>query len=517
MTFIMSRSLSRAVFGYEISNWVSGCCSYVLLHKSIGKTLHDRGARSCTLGLVGAGSIAKLVIHMSAQTARTLIVADSDPEGVNAAALERAFARENLKISRVTDPRELLTRLERDDIEVLFLAVTFGREEPNLVHELARRFSDVPVVVMADEADRVELGRYVSAGASDFVRLPIDDEEAVFTLRKLRSLPERSVLEDAPPPPDSSGVISRSAKMREVFTLVDRVAAGTSTVMIRGESGTGKEVVARRIHQKSPRCNGPFVKVHCAALPEQILESELFGYERGAFTGASARKPGRVELAEGGTLFLDEIGDISAVVQVKLLRLLQDREYERLGGTHTLKADVRFLSATHRNLEKMVKMREFREDLYYRLNVVRVALPSLRDRREDIAPMARYFAAQAAAANCKTLHLDEAALPALEAASWRGNVRQLQNFIERLVVMSEHERVSREDVESELAREEGTREDENTSDLSVVELNAALRQAERRALEKALKKAAGNRVLAARLLGVSRRTLFYKLRTHGIG
>lgn len=454
---------------------------------------------------------------MSGQTARTLLVADSEPKGLNASALGRALARENLKIARVVAAPALFDQLEKDDVEALFLAAAFGKEEPNLVHELVRRFPDVPIVVMAEESDRAELGRYVSSGAADFVRLPLDDEEAVFTLRKLRSLPERSAAEEAASPPDSSGVISRSAKMREVFALVDRVAAGSSTVMIRGESGTGKEVVARRIHQQSARCKSPFVKVQCAALPEQILESELFGYERGAFTGASARKPGRVELAEGGTLFLDEIGDISAVVQVKLLRLLQDREYERLGGTHTLKADVRFLSATHRNLEKMVKMREFREDLYYRLNVVRVSLPSLRERREDIAPMARHFAAQAAAANCKTMHLEDDALPPLEAASWRGNVRQLQNFIERLVVLSETEHITREDVETELAREDGTLQDETTNDMSVIELNAALRQAERRALEKALKKAAGNRVLAARLLGVSRRTLFYKLRTHGIG
>lgn len=197
-------------------------------------------------------------------------------------------------------------------------------------------------------------------------------------------------------------------------------------------------------------------------------------------------------------------------------RCHQDREYERLGGTQTLKADVRFLSATHRNLEKMVKSREFREDLYYRLNVVRIVLPPLRDRREDIEPMVQHFCAISAAANNRIRSFDDDAIAVFESSPWRGNVRQLQNVVERLVVLSEHPRITRADVVSELAREDGPLQDETTNDISVIELDAAVRAAERRALEKALKKAEGNRVLAAHLLGVSRRTLFYKLRIHGI-
>jgi two-component system, NtrC family, response regulator AtoC len=327
----------------------------------------------------------RLKIRMQGTATHTLLVAD--PDGAAAPLLRAALDAEGVRVEHRTDSRALLHSLQAEEIDAVFLAEALALENPDLIGSLRQGFPDIPLVVMLPATSRAELGRWVSAGAADFVRLPIDAEEAIFTVKKLHFLSQEASHENEPLFAGSAQIVVQSAAMREVFALVARVAPGPSTVMIRGESGTGKEVVARRIHEQSPRKAGPFVKVHCAALPEQILESEVFGYERGAFTGASARKPGRVELAEGGTLFLDEIGDISPVVQVKLLRLLQDREYERLGGTQTLKADVRFLSATHRNLEKMVKTREFREDLYYRLNVVRIVLPALRERREDIAPM----------------------------------------------------------------------------------------------------------------------------------
>jgi two-component system response regulator AtoC len=305
--------------------------------------------------------------------------------------------------------------------------------------------------------------------------------------------------------------------MRHVMQLVEKVAPRGATVMIRGESGTGKEVVARRLHDLSPRAKSPLIKVHCAALPEQILESELFGYERGAFTGAHQRKPGRVELADGGTLFLDEIGEISMSVQVKLLRLLQDREYERLGGTRTLAADVRFITATHRHLERMVKAGTFREDLYYRLNVVRLDLPALRERREDIEPLARHFCRQTSQQTGRNVELSAAALARITRADWRGNVRELQNFIERLVVLTESSLVSEQDIRLEEENSLGIAGNADVSlESSVISLDAALRRAERHALEKALRKSGGNRALAARILGVSRRALFYKLREYDI-
>jgi two-component system response regulator AtoC len=298
-----------------------------------------------------------------------------------------------------------------------------------------------------------------------------------------------------------------------------------ATVLVRGESGTGKELVARLVHDLSQRRSGPFVKVHCAALPDQLLESELFGYERGAFTGAAARKPGRVELSQGGTLFLDEIGDISPQTQVKLLRVLQDRQYERLGGTQTLRADVRFVTATHRDLEAMVRQGTFREDLFYRLNVVTLTVPPLRARRSDIEMLALHFCESLARENGRRAVLFDAdALQLLSEQSWPGNVRELQNFIERVVVLATKPRIGRQDVARELGRGAGAlalAEAEGlapTIDMqqSTLELMHALRKAERRALERALVASGGNKNRAARLLGISRRSLYYKLEEHAL-
>ena len=241
--------------------------------------------------------------------------------------------------------------------------------------------------------------------------------------------------------------------MREVQDLIRRAAGSTATVLIRGESGTGKELAARAIHDNSPRRNAPFVKIQCAALPDTLIESELFGYEKGAFTGAASRKPGRVELAEGGTLFLDEIGDVTPVIQVKLLRLLQDREFERLGGTQTLKSTARFVAATHQPLEELIKTRAFREDLFYRLNVVPIWIPALRARAGDVESLARHFCRQFGEANGRgPLELEPDALALLQQQAWPGNVRELQNFIERLVVLSDGDTLTASDVIRELAR-----------------------------------------------------------------
>lgn len=241
--------------------------------------------------------------------------------------------------------------------------------------------------------------------------------------------------------------------MHEVLTLIQKAAGGNATVLIRGESGTGKELLAKRVHELSQRSAGPFVKVHSAALPEQLLESELFGCEKGAFTGANSRKPGRVELARGGTLFPDEIGDISAATQVKLLRILQEREFERLGGTETLKADVRFVAATHKPLEQMVGRGEFREDPYYRLNVIPIHALPLRERPDDIAALVEHFCKTISRANEKPpVTIDSAGMKILEEYDWPGNVRQLQNFIERLIVPTENPKIPPGVVRREIGR-----------------------------------------------------------------
>jgi two-component system response regulator AtoC len=326
-------------------------------------------------------------------------------------------------------------------------------------------------------------------------------------------------------------IVGNSSAMLAIWALVARVAPSNATVLIGGETGTGKELVARRLHQLSARAGGPFVKVHCAALPDALLESELFGYEKGAFTGATARKAGRVELAQGGTLFLDEIGDVSASTQVKLLRVLQDRQYERLGGTETRRADVRFVAATHRDLLAMVAQGTFREDLYYRLNVVRVVLPPLRERLQDLPELARYFVGLSCRANgLGYVSLTESALEVLTKERWPGNVRQLQNLIERLVVLNDRGSLTAEDVLLEVGEQRGLGAESATGttparaeteppvakEMSEIDLKGAVSKAERRQIEKALFKAKGNRDLAARLLGISLRTLYYKLRVYGL-
>src|SRR6478735_7634269 len=319
----------------------------------------------------------------------TLLVAD--PDSVTAPQLQQLLDPEGIRVAHRRDSQTLLQSLQTEEIDAVFLAHGLAQQDPSLVGILTQRFPNIPLVVMLPATSREEFARWVSAGAADFVRLPLDAEEALFTVKKLHFLSSEAEQEQSSL---ASGVVAQSKAMRDVFALIARVAPGTSTVMIRGESGTGKEVVARRIHEQSRRKNGPFVKVHCAALPEQILESEVFGYERGAFTGAASRKPGRVELAEGGTLFLDEIGDVSPVVQVKLLRLLQDREFERLGGTETMKSTARIVAATHQPLEELIKERKFREDLFYRLNVLPIWIPALRDRAGDVESLARDFCRQ---------------------------------------------------------------------------------------------------------------------------
>jgi two-component system, NtrC family, response regulator AtoC len=410
--------------------------------------------------------------------------------------------------------------------ELVFIDVSteFGMA---LVQTFSEAHPECAVLAVAPAA-QARLGLQAArSGAADFVRYPFESEELSYVVGKVLTGLARSA--DEPPPSrllgHGSKMIAGAPAMNVLLSMLKRAANGTATVLVRGESGSGKELVARQVHDWSPRSAGPFVKVHCAALPDNLLESELFGYERGAFTGATARKPGRVDLAEGGTLFLDEIGDITPTVQVKLLRLLQDRQFERLGGTETLTADVRFVTATHRDLEARVKSGEFREDLFYRLNVVSLWVPPLRERASDIEALALHFCDSAGAANGRVgAMLDADALDLLKSQPWPGNVRQLQNFIERLVVLSENPRISKRDVAAELGRMAtpsmslaaagGFNAAESAPQSTVVELEEAVRKAEKRALEKALKSARGNRSVAARLLGISRRTLYNKLEEH---
>ncbi len=350
----------------------------------------------------------------------------------------------------------------------------------------------------------------IKAGASDYLTKPFRDPDELRhvvrrVLREAEAEARISLLSEELgrrfPPVET---IFLGGKMEEVHRLVREVAPTTATVLVTGPSGTGKELVSRVIHALSPRKEKPFVAVQCSALAETVLESELFGHERGAFTGAVARRKGRFELADGGTVFLDEIGDISPAVQVKLLRVLQERSFERVGGTEPIEVDVRVVAATHRDLKAEVAAGRFREDLYYRLNVFPIVLPPLADRKEAIVPLAEYFAGKFAAAFGKRISGFSAdAVDALRRYPWPGNVRELQNVIERAVILASGE------IDAAHLRLE-------SSDREAIPGEGALRANERETIRKVLAETGGNRTQAARVLGISLRTLQYRIKEYGL-
>jgi two-component system, NtrC family, response regulator AtoC len=442
--------------------------------------------------------------------ANILVVDDDAAMGKVLTAL---LSQAELQSEHASSGAEALTRLEKRPYDLVLTDLRMpGMDGMALLAELARRWPDLPVIMLTAHGNVPLAVEAMKAGAAEFMLKPFDREELVFVVQKVLAGAERAS-NRAPASPTSTQLLGESTAMREVMDLVRRAAPGNATVLLLGESGTGKELVARAIHDASPRKAKPFVKLNCGALPDALLESELFGYEKGAFTGAATRKPGRIELAHEGTLLLDEIGDITLPMQVKLLRVLQEREFERLGGTTTIKVDVRFLAATHRNLPEMVAQGLFREDLFYRLNVVPIRLPPLRARPEDIEPLTKKFAKEHAKAGGKQIELAPDALRLLSRETWPGNVRQLQNFVERLVVLCDPPTISAEDVERELARIAPA---PPSSKEGLVGLDATRKGAEREAIRTALTKAGGNRTVAARILGLSRRGLYYKLDEHGL-
>jgi two-component system response regulator AtoC len=356
-------------------------------------------------------------------------------------------------------------------------------------------------------------------GAYDYLPKPFRPDEVVLTLRKAEER-ERlrqevaSLRAQLAVGPAERGLIAESAPMRQALDLVARVAEHNTTILITGESGTGKEVIARAIHRASPRAGKAFVGINCAAIPEALLESELFGHVRGAFTGASSDKTGLFEAANGGTILLDEIGELPLALQAKLLRVLQESEIRRVGDQKTRRVDARVLAATARNLEAEVRAGRFREDLFYRVNVVVIELPPLREREDDIAPLSRHFAARLAQRLGRPLSLSDDAIAWLEQQPWPGNVRELENAIERAAVLTNHEILNPADLRSEPPTPHSP--DPGEKGVGSGTLRDATERAEREAIVDALRAADGNRRAAAQRLGVSLRTLFYKIDRYGI-
>jgi two-component system, NtrC family, response regulator AtoC len=481
------------------------------------------------LGAIGRG--------MTTQGAAILLV---DPDRASAerlAALLAGSGAQTVSCAKGSEALEILNaRAVHVVVTELALPDMSGLE---LLATLSEGWSGLPVVVMAAGASVTDAVAALKAGAADFVEKPFNAEQISYVVNKALTV-VRNRAPHPPPPPSSAraGILGESSAMRQAYATLKRAAQGTATVLVRGESGTGKELVARAIHEASPRAAQPFLKIDCTALPETLLDSELFGYERGAFTGAVARKPGRVELADKGTLFLDEIGELSPPLQAKLLRLLQDRQFERLGGVKPISVDVRVVAATHRDLDAMIERGQFRLDLFYRLNVIPLWLPPLRARREDIELLATAFCGASAKANGKPdILIDPEGMKLLRSQRWPGNVRQLQNFIERLVVLATESVIRADDIKRELAIQIGFKTQTGTAEALVqaqpaaagptqfaptelgamiLPLDHEMRAAEKLALERALVHCKGNRSLAARLLGVSRSTLYAKLQEHGM-
>jgi len=441
--------------------------------------------------------------------------------------LERALRKAQMQVTSFSNGVGVLECLERDQPDVILSDIRMpGIDGLDLLRQISARYPGLPVIIMTAHSDLDSAVSAFHSGAFEYLPKPFDLDEALAQVnRACRRCREEGREERQPQRgPD---IIGEAPAMQEVFRAIGRLARSNITVLINGESGTGKELVAQALHRHSPRQGRPFIALNMAAIPRDLLESELFGHERGSFTGAQARREGRFEQANGGTLFLDEIGDMPAELQTRLLRVLADGEFYRVGGMAPIRVDVRIIAATHQNLELLVREGRFREDLFHRLNVIRIQLPPLRERREDIPLLMRHFLAQAARElSCEPKALTPEAIERLKRLDWPGNVRQLENTARWLTVMASGSEVHPEDLPPELGAtgasapepgdswEQALRRwarralDEGQGAL----LDEALPAFERILIQVALEHSGGRRQEAARLLGWGRNTLTRKIK-----
>src|SRR5579862_7784988 len=434
--------------------------------------------------------------------------------------LELQLGEEGFQVHSAPDAEtglQLLVR-EKPDLVVTDLRLP-GMSGLEFLQAVKRSNAALPVVVMTAYGTVESAVEAMKVGASNYVTKPFSLSEMRMVIHKeldVRNLREenRSLREALGKRYSHPNIVARSPKMQEVLALVERVAPTNSTVLLGGESGVGKDLIGRAIHEHSQRSAGPFIKINSTAIPENLLESELFGYEKGAFSGATGSKPGKFELADKGTLFLDEIGDVPGAIQVKLLRVLQDREFERLGGTKTHKVDVRLVAATNRDLRAALEEGTFREDLYYRLNVVAIDIPPLRDHKEDIPPLANYFLERYAKESAKNITaITPEAMKRLVEYHWPGNVRELQNIIERGVALSSGTTLDAADIYLD---DPAKRSSAPGSSPYVLPSGVTLEQWEDETIREALRHANGNKSQAARALGLSRNALRYRLSKLGV-
>jgi two-component system, NtrC family, response regulator AtoC len=432
--------------------------------------------------------------------------------------LSEALAAEGYEVIEAADGKEALTAVDEQHPDVMVLDHKMPSPDGMEVLRRIRAKGEIfPIIMLTAHGNVATAVEAMKAGATEYLTKPFDLDELKLSIDKAVRIAELSsevdrLREELDRDWDVDGFIAADPRMVEILSTVEKVAPTNATVMIYGESGTGKELIARAIHRLSPRSAKPFVEVHAGALPETLLESELFGYEKGAFTGAVMAKPGRFEMANGGTLFLDEVGDISLGVQVKLLRVLQERRFERLGGTRSIDVDVRVVAATNRDLQQLITDDLFREDLFYRLNVVPITLPPLRQRQGDVPHLVAHFLDKYQAGN-KTIGNE--AMQALVDYPWPGNIRELENTIERIVILSAGDEVGMEDLPAEVragvapssARTHAFYLPEDGIDLEEVEMDF---------LRQALDRSGGNVSKAARLVGLTPKTLEARVQRLGL-
>jgi two-component system, NtrC family, response regulator AtoC len=442
--------------------------------------------------------------------------------------LAATLSREGYQVEVAEDGEEALIVLERDGADVIVTDLVMPKMDGlSLLRRVVQKHPDVPVIVVTAHGKIDSAVEAMKAGAFDFVTKPFENAELKAIIAKAArqsDLNLRNVVPDAQEERRFTEIIGRGQKMLELQQIINKVADAPSTVLIRGESGTGKELVATALHEKSSRRDGAFIKINCAAIPRELVEAELFGFEKGAFTGAVQSKPGRFELADGGTLFLDEIGEIPIEMQVKLLRAIQESEFERVGGVRTTKVQVRLIAATSRDLSKEIVAGRFREDLYYRLNVVPIELPPLRERRDDIPLLVEYFRQKYNQRLKKNVEkVEDDALAALAGYSWPGNIRELENVLERTILFAEGTRIRAADLPPSLrtqphaASPDAVPHAANLAPGPLKEIVKGQVQAiERDLIVRGLEVTGGNVTRTARLLKISRKSLQMKMKEFGL-
>jgi DNA-binding NtrC family response regulator len=449
---------------------------------------------------------------------KRILVADDEPNIRRV--LAAVFAREGYEVTAVQDGAEALRTLEGEEVHAIVADLRMPRMDGMaLLKHVVAEYPHLPVVMITAHGTVDTAVEALKVGAFDYITKPFEQEELTAVIRKAIVQSARS-REEVHLTGDERGrydIIGRHPEMLNVYELIRKVADTPSTVLIQGESGTGKELIAKALHENSSRRQKPFIKINCAAIPKTLVESELFGYEKGAFTGAVASKPGRFELAHEGTLFLDEIAEIPPEMQVKLLRVLQDGEFERVGGLKTIRVDVRLVTATNRDLHEEIASGSFREDLFYRLNVVPIRLPPLRERQSDIPLLVEHFIAKFNTRLKKSLQgIEPAALERLIEYPWPGNIRELENVVERTVLFTETGVIRVADLPDEIRGKPAPAAAPATPGSLKETVREATARLERELIQKALRETGGNVTQAAKRLKISRKSLQTKMKEFGL-